>query len=312
MAVYPQNLTLAGYDVPRVFVCGNNLVCNSGFENDLTNWDTLPGVTTSFSRYAAGTSTYFGDYVLQLSGVSISDVLGARTPIVLPQPCEQDPANSGNLTNKRFLLSWYDFAISGATYHVQVVASDESKAVMVNGNTAIGAVSGQGRKVATVTFNTSVQRSFYIYFYAGLSTSALSGATFFIDQVECREIIQDITAREVDNFSFNWDEVVQSEYQMLDGSIKHFKLGRLFRATLGYNYISATEERDLRDIANGATLVVMPHKDKYYFVDCVWDVAYDTGYFGNIMAGHVGKMTLKGIRPEKIIPRTFVTATTNI
>ena len=294
----PSNLVIGGVSVPRVYVCGSNLLTGSSvsFEDGVGSWTTFPAGTTQIQQYAAGNTTFYGEYVLSVQDNSASLAQGG-----------QISASYGSAVGgKTFVLTFFDFAMTAHTYTAQVEAGLASPAL----NADNYATATQARRCHVFTVgSTASQTTLTIKIYGTDDADVANQGTVFIDEVELREVEFTWTGQyEFHKKKYAWERKIQAAYELIGGEEKEFVLGYRFFTSWGYDWNDTTDEQARARIASGSHLIVYPSIDKTYSVDCRWDGDYARDFPEDVFVGHKGEMPLRGIRLEKIIPYAYVNA----
>lgn len=297
---YPTNLTLGGSEPPKILVCGANLIsgANSGFEDGIGDW-TENNVT--IEQYAAGSTTQYGEYVLSIEDDNVGASGKAQLEIDLGKA----------VTGVTMVLTLYDFAVVAHTYTILASATAPAEALkltVTNYSTTM-----QQRRCHEFKFLSATSETFTLSVYAGLHAAASWTGLLFIDKVEIREVLYDWdVTNEPHQKSYGWEKALQSKYGLVDGAEREHILGWRFYTEWGYDYLDKSDEIMRVHIANGEHLIVFPHRgddslfypynEGIYNVDARWSGEYTRSYFGEVYAGHVGIMPLRGIELEKEIP----------
>lgn len=295
---YPSNLVIGGVDVPRIYVCGSNLITGSsvGFEDGLDDWESFPAGGTYISQYSAGNTTFFGEYVMSVQDNSPSVKEGAELSV----------GYGAAVGGKVFALTFFDFAVAAHTYTVQVEAGLASPVLNVDKY----ADTTQTRRCHIFTVGaTATQETLVINIFGADDTLVTNQGTIFVDEIELREVTYTWTGTyEFHKKKYAWERVLQASHELVDGTEKEYVLGYRFVTSWGYEYHDTTDEIARARIAAGVHLIVYPAKDKTYNVDCRWVGSYDRDFPEDIFVGHRGEFPLRGIKLEKAPTYDYVDA----
>lgn len=293
---YPDDLVIGGTDVPRILVCGNNLIVgtDSHFEDTKGTWTDFAG-TSVVSRYAAGNTTHYGEYVLAIQDNDPAAALAGELVITY----------GSSVNGKTFSLTLFDFA-DQAGYDYSVLVYTASETIVL---TTFTAGLTQERRCHVFTWAAATQSAFTLRVYGCNKDNVADQGIVFIDEVECREVTHDWEPTEPDaSKTYGWGKEEQSQYDLIDGTKKDFRLGWRFYTAWDYNYINPTNEASRSRAAAGIHLIVYPNKDKTYNVDCFWTGEFTRKFLGEVFSGHTGGIIVKGVRAEAAIPYSYSAA----
>lgn len=234
-----------GEEQPRFLLCDDTgLITNGDFETDTTGWSA--GIRES------DPATPFGDYVLKLAATSSTVT------------CD------------------YGSAIGGKTFVVTFFA----RSTVAGSTVRVGA---EDFNVTELSSSVYAQRAIVKSFpsYRGTTTFDVRFTTagdLFLDNVECYEVGQDISALAVATYEDTkfLREVRPSEIMAPGGAIRvgAIRIGWRFGSFLKWAEVTSAES-DLIDAINGADIVIVqPHTDIQFWATCVpTDSSYMRQFF---------------------------------
>lgn len=279
---WKDRLVLGGARAPRVLLIENELCENPDFESNIDGWE---GSHEDMLERTEDTTSFYGDYCLKI----IDDQDDARCHGYYTVSFDEA------LAERSFIASFWARK-DGDEARISIglaTRPDEgtftSEVILVTNNWRFFVV--QGKVGSGVT---EVELRLYIY---PVLYSNISGTdSVYIDEVSIREISEDILVSDPDKWNQSWDEEVQAEQELLSGSFKRRISGVRYRATLRYNFLNATEEREWRQICSEDQILFFPHRE-YSWHQLVWqDGSFDVKYYGDQYVGHSLNVTLEAVK----------------
>ena len=270
---------LGGTGRPRFLICGSELVANQSFEANTNGWVGSPS-SDNIERILDA-DTFWGDYSCKITDVGAQ---ASRSKV-------RSTITNTKLAGRNFALSFYVRGAAAASCSAQITALDESPAVIQK-----AASTSYAHYFGVFSFEASTLSSFDIDIFA------VAGGSFsnsvYVDKVSCREILNDF----YEEFPYApnrnepvYDQNIMSSGRLVDGTLREYTKGWAPTFTLAYDYMDAQLEYYRLLLSEATFIWFQPHYDYEYWVAVKWDQKFEQRYFGNIYAGHVGKISLKPI-----------------
>ena len=271
---------LGGTGRPRFLICGSELIPNQSFESNLYGWAGSPNSDTI--EREQDSDTFWGDYSLKISDVGAQASRSkARASI----------STASVLTNRSFALSFHVKGAATATCSAAITALDD-------------ALAAQTKVISTAyehffgifDFTTSELLSLTIDIFAVAGGSYANSIN--VDKVSCREILYDLYAEFPYQPNTNkpvYDQSIMSSERLVDGSLKEYNKGWAPNFVIQYDYLDQTAEHYRLLLSEAAFIWYQTHYDYEFWTAVRWDRAFEQRYFGNVYAGHVGKIAFKPI-----------------
>jgi len=272
---------LGGTGRPRYLLCGDELVDNRGFESNVYGWSGSP-LATAIER-EQDSVTFYGDYSLKVADVG-AQVSRSRARYTV--------ALTAALASRSFALS---FRVKGLTGSCQCSAQVKSLDYEPTVQTKILSTDYE-HFFGVFNFVNSVETSFYIDIHAVAGGSYPN--TVNVDDVSCREVLYDL----YEEFPYHpnriypdWTPGVLSSGRLVDGSLKEYMRGWDPRFVVEYDYLDNVTERYRILISEADFVWFQPHYDYEFYVATKWSRDWQQRYFGDVYAGHVGRIAFQSI-----------------
>jgi len=272
---------LGGSGRPRYLICDDELVSNRSFEANMYGWGSSP-LSGSVSR-ELDTATFYGDYSLKIEDVG-AQVSRSRARFTI--------SLASVLQSRSFALSFHvRGAVASCLCGAQLKCLDYEPAIQTKALTT-----NCKHFFGIFEFGTSEETSMYLDIYAVVGSCYAN--TINVDNVSCREILYDL----YDEFPYNpnnmqpdWSPEILSSGRLVDGSLREYERGWDPRFMIEYDYLDATAEYYRRLLSEAKFIWLQPHYDYSLYVAVKWDRAWSQRYFGNVYAGHIGRMVFKSL-----------------
>jgi len=271
---------LGGSGRPRFLICGSELIANQSFEANTNGWAGSPSAS-KISR-VLDSDTFWGDYSCKIVDAG-AQVSRSRARYAIQE--------SSALAGRSYALSFYVKGAAAATCSVLISAVDESLAAQTKVITA-----DYKHFFGVFAFTTSTLQAFNVDIFAVAGGSYANDT--YIDKVSCRSITTDLYSEFPYNPNKNepiYDEDIMSSARLVDGTLKEYVKGWAPNFVLEYDYLDAQTEYYRLLLSEAAFVWLQPHYDYEYWVAVKWDRRFEQKYFGDVYAGHVGKMIFKPI-----------------